>query len=100
MLLKLRFGRMKNESIKYVLCNGWFYFNHVWRVVFNFALGRMGKQREGQQMRRKKEQALKKIIKDDITPCKHCGNTSFNWDFILMIKTCKNEKCKNVSGVM
>ena len=98
MLLKSCFGRMQNDCIKYVMRYSWFNYRLNWRDVFNLACGRMGKQREGKQMRRKKEKALLRMVKDDITPCKHCGNTSFNWDFILMIKTCK--KCGDVRGVM
>ena len=52
-----------------------------------------------------KEQARKNLLrqnkkKEDVKPCRHCGQSSFNWDFILMIKTCKNDKCGDVSGVM
>lgn len=49
-------------------------------------------------------QRLKKLadrkIEREVHPCRHCGNKSFNWDFILMIKTCKNNKCNDVSGVI
>ncbi len=49
-------------------------------------------------------QRLKKLadkkIERELRPCRHCGNKSFNWDLILMIKTCKNNKCNDVSGVM
>lgn len=49
-------------------------------------------------------QRLKKLadkkIERELRPCRHCGNKSFNWDFILMIKTCKNNKCNDVSGVI
>lgn len=47
-------------------------------------------------------QRLKKLadkkIERELHPCRHCGNKSFNWDFILMIKTCK--QCQDVSGVI
>jgi len=54
---------------------------------------------------RRLEQARKKLAetnkkKEDVKPCRHCGQSSFNCDFILMIKTCKNDKCGDVSGVM
>jgi len=49
-------------------------------------------------------QRLKKLadkkIEREVHPCRHCGNKNFNWDFILMIKTCKNNKCNDVSGVI
>ncbi len=47
-------------------------------------------------------QRLKKLadkkIERELRPCRHCGNKNFNWDFILMIKTCK--QCQDVSGVI
>jgi hypothetical protein len=54
---------------------------------------------------RRLEQARKKLAetnkkKEDVKPCRHCGQASFDWGFILMIKTCKNDKCGDVSGVM
>ncbi len=61
--------------------------------------------KEGDKQMRRLEQARKKLAetnkkKEDVKPCRHCGQSSFNWDFILMIKTCKNDKCGDVSGVM
>ena len=49
---------------------------------------------------RVKKLAVKRVIREDVSACRHCGNKNFNWDFILMIKTCKNDKCNDVSGVM
>ena len=47
---------------------------------------------------------LKKLadrkVKRELKPCSRCGNNAFNWDFVLMIKTCKNNKCNDVSGVI
>jgi len=55
-------------------------------------------------MNQLERQRLKKLadkkIERELRPCRHCGNKSFNWDFILMIKTCKNNKCNDVSGVI
>jgi hypothetical protein len=45
-----------------------------------------------------KKLAVKRVIKDEVPPCRHCKNKNFNWDFILMIKTCKT--CNDESGVM
>ena len=61
--------------------------------------------KEGDKQMRRLEQARKKLAetnkkKEDVKPCRHFGQSSFNWDFILMIKTCKNDKCGDVSGVM
>ena len=61
--------------------------------------------KEGDKQMRRLEQARKKLAetnkkKEDVKPCRHCGQSSFDWDFILMIKTCKNDKCGDVSGVM
>ena len=47
---------------------------------------------------RVKKLAVKRVIKDEVPPCRHCKNKNFNWDFILMIKTCK--QCQDVSGVI
>lgn len=52
------------------------------------------------EKQRLKRLAVKRVIKDEVSPCRHCGNKNFNWDFVLMIKTCKNDKCNDVSGVM
>jgi len=55
-------------------------------------------------MNQLERQRLKKLadkkIERELRPCRHCGNKNFNWDFILMIKTCKNNKCNDVSGVI
>ena len=61
--------------------------------------------KKGDKQMRRLEQARKKLAetnkkKEDVKHCRHCGQSSFNWDFILMIKTCKNDKCGDVSGVM
>jgi len=53
-------------------------------------------------MNQLERQRLKKLadkkIERELRPCRHCGNKNFNWDFILMIKTCK--QCQDVSGVI
>lgn len=86
---------MHNVEILYVLCDCWLYHRVGWRDVFNLACGKLGKQRASKE---KLAETNKK--KEDVKPCRHCGQSSFNWDFILMIKTCKNDKCGDVSGVM
>lgn len=45
-----------------------------------------------------REASVKRKV--DVKPCSRCGQASFNWDYTLMIKTCKNDKCNDVSGVM
>lgn len=45
-----------------------------------------------------KKLAVKKVVKDEVLPCRHCGGKSFSWDFFRMVKTCK--QCKDESGVM
>ncbi len=56
----------------------------------------------GSRMNTIDRQRLKKLadkkIERELRPCRHCGNKNFNWDFILMIKTCK--QCQDVSGVI
>lgn len=53
------------------------------------------------EKQRLKKLADKKVRREvEVKPCSRCGNKNFNWDFILMIKTCKNDKCNDVSGVM
>jgi hypothetical protein len=47
-----------------------------------------------------KKLAVKRVIKGLVEPCRKCGNKSFLWDFQLMVKTCKNIKCQDVSGVI
>ena len=47
---------------------------------------------------RVKKLAVKRVIREDVPACRRCGNKNFNWDFILMIKTCK--QCQDVSGVI
>jgi hypothetical protein len=86
---------MQNDCIKYVMRYSWFNYRLNWRDVFNLACGKLGKQRAS-----KKKLAETNKKKEDVKPCRHCGQSSFNWDFILMIKTCKNDKCGDVSGVM
>ena len=58
----------------------------------------------GNSMNTIDRQRLKKLadrkVERELRPCRHCGNKNFNWDFILMIKTCKNNKCNDVSGVI
>jgi hypothetical protein len=53
-------------------------------------------------MNQLERQRLKKLadrkIERELRTCRHCKNKNFNWDFILMIKTCKN--CQDVSGAI
>jgi len=49
---------------------------------------------------RVKKLAVKRVIREDVPACRRCGNKNYLWDFGLMIKTCKNNKCNDVSGVI
>lgn len=49
---------------------------------------------------RLKRLATKRVIRDEVSPCRKCGNKNYLWDMIQMVKTCKNAKCKDESGVM
>ena len=49
---------------------------------------------------RLKRIAVKRVIRNDVLPCRKCGNKNYLWDFLKMIKTCKNNKCNDVSGVI
>lgn len=49
---------------------------------------------------RVKKLAVKRVIREDVPACRRCGNKTFLWDMIQMVKTCKNDKCKDESGVM
>jgi hypothetical protein len=50
------------------------------------------------EKQRLKKLADRSVKRNDVKPCRHCKNKNFNWDFILMIKTCK--QCQDVSGVI
>ena len=52
------------------------------------------------EKQRLKRLAVKRVIREDVPACRHCGNKNYLWDFGLMIKTCKNNKCNDVSGVI
>ena len=52
------------------------------------------------EKQRLKRLAVKRVIRNDVLPCRKCGGKSFSWDTILRIKTCKNDKCNDVSGVI